>query len=103
MPLLTIFRWTLLALGIFGVLASTVFFHAIYENSIELLLRASERRLGQPVKLAGFFGAMTKRRGLLRAWNLVYSLLFIVAWWYLGTPAGAALWHRLAAPPSLPR
>ncbi|HET7459250.1 MAG TPA: hypothetical protein VFJ74_16490 [Gemmatimonadaceae bacterium] len=97
MPPINVVRWVLLAMGIFGVLAGTVLFRVIYAATIEPYLRLAER-LGRPLPRTGPVGAMFRNHKLLRAWNLVFGLVYIALWWYLGTHAGAAMWTHAGAP-----
>jgi hypothetical protein len=100
---LAVVRWVLFALGIFGLLTATVLYRWYYDATIGAMLRLSERRYGRPVPLTGALGVVLKSHRRIRAWNLLNALVFLAAWWYLGTRSGVAWWTHVGTSAGAPQ
>ena len=95
---LAIVRWVLLALSVVALLGATVLFRPLYAATVRPWLRLNERALGgRPPELPPALARVVRDGRLLRAWQLLWAVLFLAAWWYLGTTAGARAWAGFAA------
>jgi len=72
-----------------------VLFEPLIGRPLRAWLRFNERLTGAPVRLSGPLALFGNDR-LLRLWQGIWGVVFLVGWWYLGTPGGIARWAGLA-------
>jgi hypothetical protein len=94
---LPLLRWILLGWSILAFLTATILDGVMMRFIIAPWLRINERVAGGPVKSPRILALMIERRWMRSAYHLLFSILLLAGWWYLGTPAGAQ-WASTAAP-----
>lgn len=97
MTSITIIRWVLLALATLALLSATVLFDLVYNFTVRPWLRLSERLLSHSTETHWLHGLNVGER-LFRAWQLLWAALFLLAWRYLGTSAGARTVTAIVSP-----
>lgn len=97
MSSLVVARFVLLSLGLVALLLATVLHGVLIDRVVQPWLRYGERMSGQPAALPRSVARLFERGWPARAWHVAWAALFLGAWWYLGTAAGAALWSTLSA------
>jgi hypothetical protein len=82
-------RWILLGFSILAFLTATILDGVMMRFIIAPWLRSNERMTGGPVKLPPFLALLIERRWMRSAYHLVFAVVLLAGWWYLGTADGA--------------
>jgi hypothetical protein len=89
--MITTVRWVLLVNGVVVLLGATVLHRPFRALFVDPYLRLGARVMGRDERAEV---PWVFREGPMRVWSVVMGVMSLAAWWYLGTPAGAAAASR---------
>jgi hypothetical protein len=88
---LAYYRYFLLGMAGLAFLTATLLDGIVMRYILEPLLRVAAQRSPAPLAYPPGIRFMLEKAWARRLYHLLFGVLLLVLWWYMGTPAGAAL------------
>jgi hypothetical protein len=94
MPI-SLLRLLLLIFAILTILTATLLDGIMMRYIVRPMLRFAEQRAGgRPVEYPGPMRFLLERTWVRRSYHLLFAIVLLALWWYLGTSAGTAAFAR---------